>query len=457
MAQRLFESDEDYAARMREEAAEKVIEDSTGSAPTRRLFESDEDYRSRVTQEANEHIVEDSTGYAPRQRLCENDRDYRTRVFEEANARVVEDATGSAPRKRLFEDDDDYRSRVFQESNEATIKEHTGSEPHQRIFENDGDYKRRVGLEAREFRARGDELHRSSLSGDGYSHDSTSAEDYGDYPSSGTSSSSSGGFIPLLVVIGIVVLIFTVVSGRHGQSAPAVAEQTSGEPEHQTPQGPLVRPFVGTGLIGVPNQDQQPDGTAAVPSSSENGLGAAQENALTIVLDSGNSKSIWTTSVYSYAPGGGGPGGGLDNDQLRIGGWGDEYWSLLQFDLSSAPKLADRATLQLYNEDSNATPTPFDVYMIDQDWGWTRGDRLWWRDRPTEMHRVLSVSAPQSNSWVSIDITDVYNNWQSGTPNFGIALRPLYTNDKFDQFRSSKFADETYRPKLLITVAHQSR
>jgi len=205
-----------------------------------------------------------------------------------------------------------------------------------------------------------------------------------------------------------------------------------------------------------PNQYQQPSGTVAVPSSLENDISAAQENVLTIVLDSDNSKSIWTTSVYSYAHDGG-PGGGLDNDQLRIGGWGDEYWSLLQFDLSSAPKLADRATLQLYNEGRNATPTPFDVYVIDQDWGWTRGDRLWWRDRPTEMHRVLSVSAPQSYSWVSIDITDVYNKWQSGTPNYGIALRPLYTNNNFDQFRSTKFADATYRPRVLITVARQSR
>ena len=292
-----------------------------------------------------------------------------------------------------------------------------------------------------------------------YSESSYDSSDYSGTSSEyiGTSSSSSGGFIPLLAVIGIVVLIFTVVSGHHGQSAPTVAEQTSTGPEHQTQQGPLVRPFVGTGLIGVPNQDQQPAGTAAVPSSSENDPGATRENALTMVLDSGNSKSIWTTSVYSYAPGGGGPGGGLDNDQLRIGGWGDEYWSLLQFDLSSAPKLADRATLQLYNEESNATPTPFDVYVIDQDWGWTTGDRLWWRDRPTEMHRILSVSAPQSNSWVSIDITDVFNNWQSGNPNFGIALRPLFTNNNFDQFRSSKYADETYRPRLSITVARQSR
>jgi hypothetical protein len=44
-------------------------------------------------------------------------------------------------------------------------------------------------------------------------------------------------------------------------------------------------------------------------------------------------KDVWTTSVYSYAPGGGGPGGGLDNDELKVGGWGDWYFSLLQFNL----------------------------------------------------------------------------------------------------------------------------
>ena len=34
-------------------------------------------------------------------------------------------------------------------------------------------------------------------------------------------------------------------------------------------------------------------------------------------------KDIWTTSVYSYTGAGGGPGGGLDNEELRVGGWAD--------------------------------------------------------------------------------------------------------------------------------------
>jgi hypothetical protein len=36
-------------------------------------FESDEDYRTRMTQEANERIVEDSTGSAPKQGWFENE------------------------------------------------------------------------------------------------------------------------------------------------------------------------------------------------------------------------------------------------------------------------------------------------------------------------------------------------------------------------------------------------
>src|SRR5579885_1784889 len=42
-------------------------------------------------------------------------------------------------------------------------------------------------------------------------------------------------------------------------------------------------------------------------------------------------QDIWTTSVFSFTGGGGGPGGGLADDLLKVGGWGDEYYSLLQF------------------------------------------------------------------------------------------------------------------------------
>jgi hypothetical protein len=43
--------------------------------------------------------------------------------------------------------------------------------------------------------------------------------------------------------------------------------------------------------------------------------------------------SLWITDTYSYAPGGGGPGGGLLDADLKVGGWGDWYFSLIKFEL----------------------------------------------------------------------------------------------------------------------------
>lgn len=63
----------------------------------------------------------------------------------------------------------------------------------------------------------------------------------------------------------------------------------------------------------------------------------------------GEGKDIWTTSVFSYAPGGGGPGGGLDNYQLKVGGWGDLYYSLIEFDLTALPTNITSVVLYLYN------------------------------------------------------------------------------------------------------------
>ncbi len=205
------------------------------------------------------------------------------------------------------------------------------------------------------------------------------------------------------------------------------------------------------------------DAFEAVPAAPQQQSAVAEPEAsrptakIVFVASPENTQDIWTTSVYSYAPGGGGPGGGLDNDQLRVGGWGDWYWSLLRFDLSNYPKQAAHALLELYNEGTSAPPTPFVVFVIDQKWGWTKGDRLWWSNRPTQMHKVLYHDAPAPHLWVSIDITDIYNAWQSGqAQNFGLALLPVYNNNNFDQFRSSKYPDESYRPKLLIIPAQRA-
>lgn len=173
-------------------------------------------------------------------------------------------------------------------------------------------------------------------------------------------------------------------------------------------------------------------------------------------------QDIWTTSVYSYAPGGGGPGGGLANDVLEVGGWGDLYYSLLKLDLSGLPKYATHVTLRLYDINSNSgTPTSLSLYRITQDWNWqTQGtgsdhQRLWWADQPNAIPQSASpLPAPTPGSYYYIDITDLYNEWQSGAlPNYGIELRPTENNNNFDIFASSRNTNLSYEPTLIITAS----
>ena len=173
-------------------------------------------------------------------------------------------------------------------------------------------------------------------------------------------------------------------------------------------------------------------------------------------------KDIWTTSYYSYASGPGpGPGGGLYDSELRVGGWADLYYSLLQFDLTGLPAHASSATLQLYCYSSNyGSPTPMYLERITQFWwDWQSSghgydhDRLWWADKPPTLQwSPGTIPAPVVGQWYSIDITDLYNKWQSGEyTNFGVELQPQLNWNNFNFFYSSRYTgDPTLRPKIVV-------
>jgi hypothetical protein len=177
----------------------------------------------------------------------------------------------------------------------------------------------------------------------------------------------------------------------------------------------------------------------------------------------GEGKDIWTTSVYSYAPEGGGPGGGLDNEELVVGGWGDLYYSLLQFDLRGMPGQASSAKLELFPfTPRGGSPTGIYLDRIAEFWDWrTQGTgrdrlRLWWADRPATVQWIPgALPAPILNQWYTIDITDLYNFWQNGTcANYGVQLRPVFNNNRWDEFYSSDYLDDpSLRPRLVIVPA----
>jgi hypothetical protein len=172
-------------------------------------------------------------------------------------------------------------------------------------------------------------------------------------------------------------------------------------------------------------------------------------------------QDIWTTSVYSFTGAGGGPGGGRADQYLQVGGWGDLYYSLLQFNLTGLPVVATSVALVLYDYSSaSGTPTPLYVNQITSGWDWTTmgtgsdHNRLWWADRPSTLpySGPLPPATPGQN--YSIDITNLYNEWQSGaTANFGVELTPEYNDNQFDIFMSSRASDPTQRPALVIYAA----
>ncbi|HEY8698309.1 MAG TPA: hypothetical protein VIM02_11875 [Rhizomicrobium sp.] len=232
MAQGWLESDDDYATRMRQEAAERIIEQSTGSAPHQGFLESNDDYRSRVTQEANERVIEDSGGSAPHQGFFENDSDYRTRVFEEANARILEDSGGSSPRQGLFESNDEYRSRVFREANEATVARDHGSNPRQGWFESDSDYKRRVNLEAREIRAE------RGYRGNQGSTDDYSTADYADGPPTSADTAPGDSSGPMFALgLGVLIVVAAVAFFHNSGTFTKLSAKEQSAP------GPVLQPF----------------------------------------------------------------------------------------------------------------------------------------------------------------------------------------------------------------------
>lgn len=183
-----------------------------------------------------------------------------------------------------------------------------------------------------------------------------------------------------------------------------------------------------------------------------------------IVLQPGpeEGKDIWTTSVFSYAPGGGGPGGGLDNEWLQVGGWGDLYYTLIEFDLTGLPAVATSATLEFFvgKEKGNGT-VGMHLDRITEFWNWrTQGtgsdfERLWWADRPSSVQWAIDLAPPTVGQWYRIDITDLYNAWQSGTyPNYGVQLRPVPGWNLWNEFYSSDYVDDpSLRPRLVIQTS----
>jgi hypothetical protein len=182
----------------------------------------------------------------------------------------------------------------------------------------------------------------------------------------------------------------------------------------------------------------------AVGSDTQERVMEIMEQAMTpssYVLGPTNCQWAWVTSTY-YS-------GGQHDGDLRTGGWGDTYYSLLKCDIPLNPTVASKAVLLLYAYPLQGSRSRIYLDRVTSAWDNTTK----WTNKPTSV-RVATLSAPVDNAWYEIDVTDLYNNWQKCTyPNYGVMLSATSNSNVFNTFRSPEYVNPVYHPELVITSA----
>lgn len=166
-------------------------------------------------------------------------------------------------------------------------------------------------------------------------------------------------------------------------------------------------------------------------------------------------KDAWISSYYSYDS-----NYGVDNNQLRVGGWGDIYMTALYFDLNGLPANVSKVEVKLYclpkASGDTSTAVPMSMYRLGGG-AWTEDSLGWYDDTTYYPATLVSLPTPTQGAWYTIDITNYYQNWKSGAwANQGLWLAPTANNNRFNNFTSSDYANPTYRPKLVVTYTADS-
>ena len=185
--------------------------------------------------------------------------------------------------------------------------------------------------------------------------------------------------------------------------------------------------------------------------------------ATTVTLQPGaEGQDLWITNFYTYND-----DYGVNNEQLKVGGWGDVYDALVKFDLSNSHVAhVSSATLQLYNLADGGNPTGMSIEQLQTAWDETYGWYNYGGTRPSTLgaatatppglsfSHITNVAAPTGEGWVSIDVTAAVNDWLAHpNANFGLLIQPLtHDNNNVNDFVSSDVtgANAPFHPKLVL-------
>jgi len=126
---------------------------------------------------------------------------------------------------------------------------------------------------------------------------------------------------------------------------------------------------------------------------------------------------------------------------------GQEKQSLVKFDLSSLPTVAEKAFIRFKSLGAPGFYT--DVHRVTS--SWSEGS-VTWNTQPTYNGTPeIDKAWFSSSGYIYIDITVLYNQWQAGTyDNYGIILIEDGTAGAGVGVYSSEEATTAYRPTLLV-------
>jgi hypothetical protein len=192
--------------------------------------------------------------------------------------------------------------------------------------------------------------------------------------------------------------------------------------------------------VGSNEQACQDDNPCTVDSCSPQGCQYLFQGACTVQPGPGEGKDHVIGSVYNIDPNG-------TMGHIRTGGWGDNYWALLQFPLDGMPPTATKATIRLFGMNDNNNPTSMYFDRVTSAWA----ENCTWSQKPSTVN-ITSIPASQVGVWYEIDVTDLYNGWRAGDyPNHGVQFRSHGTSNNYNGFWSSDYAvDPSLRPLLVV-------
>lgn len=141
--------------------------------------------------------------------------------------------------------------------------------------------------------------------------------------------------------------------------------------------------------------------------------------------------------------------GGKGN--LNVRNVGASRTSYVRFDLGALPKDAEitLATLRLYANEVSV-PGNLAIQEITGDWD----ERTLTANNAPLTNTAAAITVPiakgNQNKYILVDVTDLVKGWQSGLPNFGIALRPDATGQLKAEFDSKENDDTSHSMEIEV-------